>query len=195
MLKRSRHTPRYTSWACTISPCSVRVWRGFMLGRNLLLAALFAIATRAAAPDGEALYKQRCGGCHDGRPQPRMPGRQELSARTPEAIYQAMFEGAMKPQSAGLSSDEGRAVARFLTAKEFGTRVVVAALAGRCSAAPGPLRLSAVDWNGWGYDAANTRHQPNPGIDAAEVPRLKLKWAFAFAGDTVRSAQPSVVGD
>jgi polyvinyl alcohol dehydrogenase (cytochrome) len=164
-----------------------------MLARNLLLAAVPVFTICAAAADGEALYKQRCATCHDGQPQPRMPSRQELSERTPEAIYRAMFEGAMATQSAGLSPDEGRAVAHFLTAKEFGTGG--AALGGRCTAAPGPIRLSETDWNGWGRDVGNSRYQPDPGLTAADVPGLKLKWAFAFAGDTSRAAQPAVVGN
>ena len=122
-----------------------------------------------------------------------MPPRQELNAQTPESIYRAMFEGAMVPQSAGLSGEEGRAIARFLTGKEFG--VTGGAVTSKCAAAPGPLRMSATDWNGWGYDLENTRHQPKPGLTAADVPNLKLKWAFAFPGDTVRSAQPAVVGN
>ena len=55
--------------------------------------------------------------------------------------------------------------------------------------------MSDADWNGWGNDLANTRYQPKPGLAAADVPKLKLKWAFAFEGDTVRSAQPVVVGN
>jgi len=122
-----------------------------------------------------------------------MPPRQELNAQTPESIYRAMFEGAMVPQSAGLSGEEGRAIARFLTGKEFGA--TGGAVSSKCAAAPGPLRMSDTDWNGWGYDLENTRHQPKPGLTAADVPNLKLKWAFAFPGDTVRSAQPAVVGN
>ena len=164
-----------------------------MAVRILLLAALPVFTALAAAPDGEALYKQRCAACHDGKPQPRMPARDDLRARTPEAVYRAMFEGAMVAQSTGLSPEEGRAVARYLTGKDFSAGG--AALEGRCATAPGPIRLSAADWNGWGYDAGNSRYQPNPGIAAADVPNLKLKWAFAFAGDTSRSAQPAVVGN
>jgi len=163
-----------------------------MSTQSLALAIVFAAAAWAAAPDGEALYKQRCATCHEGKAQPRMPTRQEIAARTPEAVYQAMFGGAMVPQSAGLTEEEGRAIARFVTAKEFGAR---AATGGRCGTAPGPLRVGETDWNGWGSDLANTRYQPKPGLTAADVPNLKLKWAFAFAGDSVRSAQPAGVGD
>jgi len=164
-----------------------------MLGRKLSLALVCVFAVRAAAPDGEALYKQRCAACHDGKPQARMPSHQDLSARTPESIYRAMFEGAMVAQSAGLAADEGRAIARFLTGKEFGASGGGAIA--KCTAAPGPLRLSDADWNGWGNDPGNTRYQPKPGLTAADIPNLKLKWAFAFEGDTVRAAQPAVIGN
>lgn len=163
-----------------------------MIARNLPLALLTAALAYAAAPDGATLYQQRCATCHDGAAQARTPSRSELAARTPEAVYKAMFEGAMVPQSAGLSADDGRAIARYVTGKEFAVGAVK--VAGQCSSAPSPVRIAAADWNGWGNDLANTRYQPNPGLAAADVPNLKLKWAFAFAGDTVRSAQPAVVG-
>src|SRR6516165_8675279 len=107
-----------------------------MLRPVFLLSLLPVLAAHAAAPDGEALYKQRCASCHDGKPQPRMPSRQELSARTPESIYQAMFGGAMNWQATGLSSDEERAIARFLTGKEFGGAAIGS---GNCSAPRGAL--------------------------------------------------------
>src|SRR4051794_20661275 len=163
-----------------------------MLLHKLLPGLLCVAMAYGAAPDGEALYKQRCAGCHEGKPQPRMPSRQELSARTPESIHQAMFGGVMETQSSGLSADEGRAIARFVSGKEFGVGATLSA--GKCSATPGTLTFGDGDWNGWSADLANSRHQPKPGLSAADVPNLKLKWAFAFQGDTARSAQPAVVG-
>jgi polyvinyl alcohol dehydrogenase (cytochrome) len=160
--------------------------------RSMLAFALILVAAHAAAPDGEALYKQRCATCHEGKPQARMPSRQELTARTPESIYRAMFGGSMEVQSAGLSSDEGRAIARFVSGKEFGATKT--SIEGKCSAAPGAFTLSGNDWIGWSVDLANSRYQPNPGLSVADVPNLKLKWAFAFPADTVRSAQPTVAG-
>jgi len=163
-----------------------------MLRLTLLLALIPILAAQDATPAGEVLYNKHCAGCHDGKPQPRMPARQELTARTPESIYQAMFSGAMATQAAGLSSEERRAIARFIAGKEFGAGAT--ALAGKCSGTPGALSMTDADWNGWSTDPANTRYQPKPGLDAADVPNLKLKWAFAFQGDTSRSAQPAVVG-
>lgn len=155
--------------------------------------ALATLGLASAAPDGEALYKQRCGICHNGQPQARTPSHDEIANRTPEFIYKAMFEGAMMAQSAGLSAEEGRAIARYLTGKEFSTARVFNVAT--CPGAPPPIRITETSWNGWGNDLANTRYQSKPGLAAADVPRLKLKWAFGFADETVRSAQPTVVGD
>ena len=165
-----------------------------MLRQTLFLSLLPFLAAQAAAPDGQDLYNKRCGTCHDGKAQPRMPSRQDLTARTPESIVQAMFGGAMQPQAAGLSSDEGRAIARYITGKEFSAAVTTARPAGTCSTTPTSLAIHDGDWNGWSADLENTRYQPKPGLSADEVANLKLKWAFAFPGDTLRSAQPSIVG-
>ena len=56
--------------------------------------------------------------------------------------------------------------------------------------------LSAPHWNGWGVDPAQSRFQPAAmaGLAAADVPRLKLKWAFGFPGATFAFAQPTVIG-
>src|SRR5262244_2121446 len=50
-------------------------------------------------------------------------------------------------------------------------------------------------WNGWGADPDNTRFQPAAAaqLSAADVPRLKLKWAFGFPGARAVSGQPAVV--
>jgi polyvinyl alcohol dehydrogenase (cytochrome) len=47
-------------------------------------------------------------------------------------------------------------------------------------------------WSGWGHDLANSRYQPAPGLTAAEVPKLTLKWAFGFPGGTQAYAHPTI---
>src|SRR5438105_623720 len=48
----------------------------------LCFAALaLSMLLAGAAPDGEALYKARCAACHDGKPQPRMPSREDIGKR------------------------------------------------------------------------------------------------------------------
>ncbi len=147
----------------------------------------------AADPDGAALYKARCAECHENpSAQSRIPRRDEIAARTPEAIVLAMFDGAMVTQSAGLTREEGRAIARFLTGKEFSTQTQEAA--GMCTAPAKKFSLASGDWNGWGVDSDNSRYQPKPGLSAADIPKLKLKWAFGFPGDNRAFAQPTVAG-
>ena len=163
--------------------------------RSIILAlAMSAMVAFGAAPDGAALYKERCATCHDNpQSQLRMPKRAEIAARTPEAVMDAMFTGAMVTQAAGLTQAEGRAIALYLTGKNFGT--VSQAMAGQCTGTIAKFTPDAkADWNGWGVDPSNSRFQPNPGLSAADVPRLKLKWAFGFPGDNSAAAQPTVVG-
>ena len=148
-----------------------------MLSRRILIALLASSTCFAAAPDGAALYKSHCATCHEGKPQAHMPTHDDLVARSPEAIVKAMFEGAMQPQSAGLSDEEGRAIARFITAKEFSTSAGPV-MTGQCTAAPKAFSIAATDWNGWGQDLSNSRYQPNPGLTSADVPKLKVKWDF-----------------
>jgi polyvinyl alcohol dehydrogenase (cytochrome) len=51
-------------------------------------------------------------------------------------------------------------------------------------------------WNGWGSDASNSRFQSAEAaqLPAAQVPQLKLKWAFGFPGVRSVLGQPSVAG-
>ena len=160
---------------------------------RIFVAALATTTVFAAAPDGAELYKTRCGICHDGKPQPRMPERKELATRTPETVMAAMFGGSMLTQAAGLSQDEARAIARFITGKEFSGSSMDMSVASCKSPAP-KFALADGDWNGWGFDQDNSHFQTKPGLAAADVPKLKLKWAFGFPRDTMAFAQPTVVG-
>ena len=81
----------------------------------------------------------------------------------------------------------------FLFAMAVGV-VLGADDAGHCTGTPKAFAPGAGDWNGWGVDASNGRYQPQPGFTAAEAGKLKLKWAFGFAGDMRAVGQPSVVG-
>lgn len=69
---------------------------------------------------------------------------------------------------------------------------------GRCPASAPAFDAdpAAPHWNGWGVDVSQTRFQPAgmAGLSAQDVPRLKLKWAFAFADVMRVTAQPTVVG-
>src|SRR5262249_52985826 len=66
-----------------------------------------------------------------------------------------------------------------------------------CGSAP-PLSdpASGSHWNGWGAGPANTRFQPasQARLSAADVPKLKLKWAFGIENVTQARSQPEIAG-
>ncbi len=49
-------------------------------------------------------------------------------------------------------------------------------------------------WMAWGNDTTNTRYAPQGGLTAQDLPRLKLKWAFAYEGATSARVQPALAG-
>jgi polyvinyl alcohol dehydrogenase (cytochrome) len=49
-------------------------------------------------------------------------------------------------------------------------------------------------WNGWGNDISNTRYAKDGGLTAADLPKLKLKWAFGYADINAARAQPAFAG-
>ncbi len=145
------------------------------------------------SPEGEALYKQRCSVCHDN-PQDRIPPLFLIRRRSAEDVIQTLTAGSMKQQASGLTKDQIRALAVFLTGKQPGTGVPANLDANLCKAALGPINLKNPQWNGWGRDLENSRYQPNPGLKAEDVPRLKVKWAFAHPGP-MATGQPTIIGD
>jgi polyvinyl alcohol dehydrogenase (cytochrome) len=65
-----------------------------------------------------------------------------------------------------------------------------------CATNPAITSLtSSPSWNGWGGNNENTRFQPsvNGKLNAADAPRLKLKWSFGFPGARAVSGQPTIV--
>ena len=129
------------------------------------------------------------------RQQARNPSIDTLRRLTPEAILNALLNGKMRIQAVALSDAERRAVAEFL-----GGRALEAAAAGssvtRCNATS-PFRgpSGTGEWNGWGNGISNTRFAKDGGLGAKDLPKLKLKWAFGFAGVTSARAQPALVGN
>jgi len=142
--------------------------------------------------DGATVYTANCASCHD-QPTGRTPPKDALKERTADAIHLALTSGSMSMQGATLSVAEKKAVSEYLSGKSIGSASTEDA--GVCAARPAPLGNLAgkPQWNGWGADTANSRYQPKPGMTAAEVPGLKLKWAFGFPGGTQAYGNPSIV--
>jgi polyvinyl alcohol dehydrogenase (cytochrome) len=140
---------------------------------------------------GEAIYGQRCASCHD-HPEGRVPAKQVISGNTPAYIFSALHGGIMSEAAHGLTTGQMSDVATYLSRNLEGGIVSRTGEAPPCPGSPPLLRFAQADWNGWGHDPANSRFQPNPGLAAADVARLKLKWAVAMSGD--RAGQPTIVG-
>ncbi len=101
----------------------------------------------------------------------------------------------MKYQGLALSGEERRAIAEHLTGRAL--RVPLISTAGSCGRRTSPVDLRAVPlWNGWGPTITNTHAQTaaQAGLTAAQVPALRLKWAFGFPDATSAWAQPTIAG-
>ena len=174
------------------SPSPTIGWRRWLVGSICLGAAAAAVASEYEAPKspearqaierGAAVYAKRCASCHD-HPTGRTPYRSALQYRSASAVVRSLTLGTMRPMATGIPAPDVEALAAFLTGQ-----LPVAEpepKPNRCSESGGPVSIDPGDWPALGRDLANTRHQPDPGFAASELPRLKLKWAFALAGGAV----------
>jgi polyvinyl alcohol dehydrogenase (cytochrome) len=157
--------------------------------------AAFAPGAASAADDPYAaqLFAQHCASCHEAAAggAARIPAVSQLKAMTPTAILKTLETGVMRAQAAALSTNERQAVANFL-----GTAVTTERrreeMTNPCPA--GAAWKDGPGWSSWGAGLANTRFQTarEAGLRAADLPRLTLKWAFAFPDSAVLRSQPAV---
>ena len=150
-----------------------------------------AVVAMGADPDGAAIYHQRCASCHDASTATRAPSPAALRIMSIENVVRALESGLMKEQGAGLNAAEKRAVAGFLTTNRQTIGTTFA-----CPPTNTAFTLGDANWNGWGAGFDNARFQPSgrAGLTAEQVPRLKLKWVFAYPNTFTANGQPSVVG-
>jgi polyvinyl alcohol dehydrogenase (cytochrome) len=151
----------------------------------------------AQAPDGAAAFKRDCAQCHASpAADSRAPNLDALRKLTPEAVNNALTIGTMRLQGAVLTDPERRAVVQYLAGRPLDDSSAIPT-AGRCTTSTAMSDpASGAHWNGWGAGITNTRFQPweRGGLTAAQVPNLKLKWAFGFPGVTSARSQPAVAG-
>jgi polyvinyl alcohol dehydrogenase (cytochrome) len=153
-----------------------------------------------SAQDGAAIYKQRCASCHD-TPEGRTPPLSAIKEMRGEAIYVALTSGAMKIQAQGLSTAEIFMLLGHI-APTGGTSTDAASLEPTCKnksafdAAALSKAMSAPRWNGWSPTFSNARFQDasGAGLRAADISKLKLKWAFNLGDVTTARSQPTVAG-
>ncbi len=159
--------------------------------KTILLTILTAGALLAQAPDGAALYREHCALCHDATGQTKAPPLSSLKMMSTDNVVRALESGLMKEQGASLSAAQKQAVAGFVAAK-----AAPVASAPACADLKAKFSPGESDWNGWGAGLDNARFQSTAraGLTAGQVPRLKLKWSFAYPNTFVANGQPSVIG-
>jgi polyvinyl alcohol dehydrogenase (cytochrome) len=140
-------------------------------------------------------FTGQCAGCHDAR-KDGAPDRYELNRRTPEEILASMTTGSMARYAAGLSEYEKRVVAVYVGGRPLGSASGgdASLMKNRCQDGAPFRPASGSGWNGWGFDAGNSRFQTSPALATADVPKLTLKWAFGFPSGNSAYAQPVIVG-
>ena len=162
-----------------------------------LLVCLFlagVVAVRAGDRPPADIYHAICARCHEGGV-PKAPHSVEFQMLGPQAILNALQSGVMKTQGASLSDHERRALAEYLGGAALPSPTSLRLK--RCDAAhskfdvadPPPLAGWAMTLTGSRFVDARTAD-----LDARDVPRLKLKWAFAFPGATRARSQPTEGG-
>ncbi len=131
---------------------------------------------------------------------PNAVSREALRSFPPERVLKALTTGTMAANASGLSEQEKRGLAEYLTGRPFGNAAdrSAKAMPNRCADGM-PMRdpSSGPHWNGMSPDpTTSARFQPAAaaGLKAEQLPRLRRKWAFGFPDGSSVRGQPTVAG-
>lgn len=155
-------------------------------------------ASAAPAADREAMpgagpYLIVCAQCHD-KAVYKAPAKSFLNLMAPDAIYGALSGGLMKQQAAALTDEQKHQVADYLGDATL-ARAAQAAQPPMCAENNrSPDLRSPPKLYSWGADLGNSHAIPGDvaRLPAAQIPRLKLKWAFAYPGAQRARSQPTI---
>lgn len=166
------------------------------------LIALLPLGALAQTSDYRAVmeFQEYCAACHENpAPGTRAPSRAALKAMEPTKIYQSMTVGKMQQNAEHLSDKQKQRVAEWLSGRPLVE--IDRTAAGMTNACVADARLSnplsGSGWTGWSPDAGtSSRYQEADAaaLNAADVPKLKLKWAFGLPGAATLRSQPVVGG-
>lgn len=140
-------------------------------------------------------FTGNCASCHDNR-RDDAPDRYTMGARTPEQVLEKMSSGAHVEYARALSEFQKRIIAVYVGGRPLGAASAGdgSTMKNRCEGTPPFDPFTGSEWNGWAIEATNSRFQANGGLTAADVPNLKLKWAFGFPFGNSAYSQPAMVG-
>jgi mono/diheme cytochrome c family protein len=130
-------------------------WRSALSRIGVLLRILAAgmLASTAAEPalaqsaDGEAIYRERCVGCHETGAA-RAPDLATLRQMSPDRVLGALRSGSMSTQAQGLSNAQLDNLSRFVAGAATVQNSTQSS--GACTDAPASLgdALAQPHWNG-----------------------------------------------
>ena len=160
-----------------------------------------AASAQVTAAQGYVTYEDRCAMCHGTKSLvPNAVSREALRSFPPERVLKALTTGTMAANASGLSEQEKRGLAEYLTGRPFGNAAdrSAKAMPNRCADGM-PMRdpSSGPHWNGMSPDpTTSARFQPAAaaGLKAEQLPRLRRKWAFGFPDGSSVRGQPTVAG-
>jgi polyvinyl alcohol dehydrogenase (cytochrome) len=164
----------------------------FRMKRSYLLLIASAFAYAADDPYVAALFQKHCASCHQNTEAAgRIPQIEDLKTRSSRSILRTLETGAMKQQASALSANERLFLANLL-GKPVTMELPREQISNSCP--QGAAWKSTSGWSGWSPGLVNTRFQSAEaaGLSAANVPRLQLKWVFAFPDTTSMRSQPAV---
>jgi polyvinyl alcohol dehydrogenase (cytochrome) len=142
---------------------------------------------------GARLYAQHCAECHSVSI-PRAPHQSFLAMLPGDMVLRSMTEGLMQPMAQGLSMQQKEEIAEFLAGSVVQKAEVPPVL---CESAQAGFDFNQPPFAaGWGIDHQNTRFVPADVARLApeSVPKLELKWAFAYPNSTRARSQPILAG-
>ena len=161
----------------------------------LILLAVAVSASAQQAPDGAAAFTRACALVpREGQTTAPDAGRAAAAAR-PKRSSTRSTNGRMQVQGSTLSRGRApRGAAEFIAGRALATAIAGGAQPLHDVAADDQSRESAAAGTA-GATASPTRASPtNGGLTAADLPRLKLKWAFGYSGVSAARAQPTIAG-
>ena len=163
----------------------------------LVLCLSFSLAGGSVfAETGSDIYDKQCASCHDNAAG-RTPTKKMLNDLSAGAIVTAMETGVMRVIGQwNMDGPQRVAVAEYLSGEKYTANWQ----GGKTNICESPMKASVdtfakAHWNGWGNGDENMRYQDaaSAGLTKDDVGELKLKWAFAFPGESNVESQPTVV--
>ena len=146
---------------------------------------------RSALP-GAALYSTHCATCHLGQVY-KAPHQTWLEMMSQKALYTTMTEGIMAPQASKLSEQQKVEVIEYLTSQRYTPAKSASQPVNTCTGDAATFAAwDNQEITGWGRDTSRYVPDAVAGLNQADLPKLRLKWSFGYAGAFRARSQPSI---